>query len=80
VKKINHRTFLIECYENGNRQCVEERRNKGFAPYELLGLLERIQMEIINQLENHLQKPDIKKIYAGGKKINNKMTERDVKP
>ncbi len=75
MKKINRRTYLIDCYENEKGQGIEERHNKGFSAFALLGMLERIQLEIINQLEHQIQKPDIKKIYVGNEKIDNKNLE-----
>ena len=74
MKKLNRKTYLIEHYDNGKGGMTEERRNKGFHPMVLLGILERIQLEIINQLE-HQRKPDVKKVYVGKRKVDPKMLE-----
>jgi hypothetical protein len=72
MKKLNLQSYKIEHYRNEKGQWVEERHNKGFYPMTLLGILERVQMEIVNQLEGQTMQPDIKRVYVGKQRVDNK--------
>jgi hypothetical protein len=75
MKKINRRSYLIEWYENKKGEIIEERHNNGFGWMSLLGVLERIQLEIINQIGHMEESPKLKKVYIGKKKVDNKKLE-----
>ena len=54
---ISTKTYTIELIEFSEHQKLR-RTNHGFNPYELLGLLERIKYEVIQQMKGEI-KPEI---------------------
>jgi hypothetical protein len=54
----NIKRYIIEHEFTGEGKGSLTRRNEGFNPWELLGLLEHSQMEILKQLSGEI-KPDV---------------------
>ena len=62
-KKIQRYTITIDnnyVDENGEVVSHMERKNEGFNPYELLGLCEYLQLDILRQMHGEIR-PDIVK-------------------
>ena len=53
--------YTISVYELEDGKIREERECEGFSAIELLGRLERLQMEIIMQMSGEMSPPDIVK-------------------
>ena len=56
--KEKEKRYTIQLFLDEDSQCQLTRTNEGFNAYELLGLLERSQIDIIRQIEG-LIKPDV---------------------
>ena len=54
------KTYKIEMFHD-DKGLHLERKNKGFSPWELLGLLEEVQMDIIKQLAGTIKPTIIKR-------------------
>ncbi len=54
--KTEIKTYTIQLENSDKVKLI--RKNNGFSPYELLGLLEQIQLDILQQLSGDI-KPDI---------------------
>lgn len=54
------KTYNIEFVEKNGRLDIT-RKNHGFEPFELLGILEFIQMEVIKQMEGSIKPGNIRK-------------------
>ena len=60
-ERINLQTYHIERFFDQNHKIHLHRRNDGFSPEELLGILEFIQLEILQQYTGNIKPMIIKR-------------------
>jgi hypothetical protein len=53
--KIKTYTVIFTCDENGGLHC--ERQNEGFNAFEILGMLENVQIQIVEMMHGRLKIP-----------------------
>jgi hypothetical protein len=66
-------TIKYKKYDDGSSEV--ERKNDGFNPFELIGYMEQVQIEILQQLKGVITPNTTKLIAKVDKKVTNKVTK-----